>query len=147
MVSKSQKKLRLCWILLILNVVFIWGNSLMPGHISGAISDWLRALIFGQSHGGSGGGLLRKLAHFTEFSCLGLLLSWLIRMLCKKIYVLPLALGVAVAGVDELIQCVVPERGPSVWDVALDTCGVAMGIFVFSIVYFLRNRSILHSEE
>ena len=153
MIEKSKKRLWLCWILLALNVAFIWGNSLMPGHISGALSDWLKdllALIFGESESSGGGGLLRKAAHFIEFTCLGLLLSWLVRMLSQKpvlFYLLPLLIGAAVAGTDELIQCFVPDRGPSVWDVALDTCGAAVGNFVFCLVYFWKERSIMHSEE
>ena len=27
-------------LLVVLTVAFIWGNSLMPGTVSGAISDW-----------------------------------------------------------------------------------------------------------
>ncbi len=153
MIQRTRRRLWLCGVLLGLNLLFIWGNSLMPGNISGALSNWLRdllALLFGEPSVSSGGGLLRKLAHFTEFACLGLLLSWLIRMLCRKtalFYILPLLLGAVTACVDELIQCFVPNRGPSAWDAALDTCGAAMGIFVFFVVYFLRKRSILHSEE
>ena len=75
-------QLRVCTVLLAMNLAFIWGNSLLPGEISGAISGWLRDFLaalfhFGSDEPSAGHGLLRKLAHFTEFCCLGMLLSWL----------------------------------------------------------------------
>ena len=84
---RSKKRLRLCTALLCINLIFIWGNSLLPGHISGALSDWLKDLLapmFGLTPGGSGGGLLRKITHFVEFACLGMCLTWLFGMLQKK---------------------------------------------------------------
>ena len=32
-------------LLVVLTVAFIWGNSLMPGTVSGAISDWAGAVL------------------------------------------------------------------------------------------------------
>ena len=85
---RSGKRLWICSILLALNVAFIWGNSLLPGEISGAISNGLKAVLeslFGsQGASGSGGGLLRKMAHVTEFACLGISLRWLFGMLLHK---------------------------------------------------------------
>ena len=92
---RTRKRLTLCIALLTANLIFIWGNSLLPGEISGAISDFvrdvLRAIIdflFGAQPDkpSGGGGLLRKLAHFTEFTCLGMCLCWLFGMLKEKAY-------------------------------------------------------------
>ena len=88
----EKKKLRLCVSLLVLNLCFIWGNSLLPGPVSGAISNWVKELILTvlepflpQGLGiGGGGGLLRKFAHFTEFACLGMCLGWLFGLLRRK---------------------------------------------------------------
>ena len=84
---RTEKRMRLCVTLLICCLVFIWGNSLLPGWISGAISDFAKKileLLFAQGEPGpeNGGFLLRKLAHFTEFTALGLCLCWLFNLFC-----------------------------------------------------------------
>ena len=130
---RTQKRLKLCTLLLILILGFIWGNSLMPGEISGAFSDWVRdmlAMLFPGDHSPSeGGGLLRKIAHLSEFTALGMCLCWLMGMLNRH-PVLALLSGMAAACVDETIQRFVPDRGPSIWDVGIDTCGVILGILI-----------------
>ena len=70
---QTPKRMRLCVALTACCLVFIWGNSLLPGEISGAISDFVKnilAAIFeqGKPEPENGGFLLRKLAHFTEFT-------------------------------------------------------------------------------
>ena len=78
--------MRLCVTLLVCCLTFIWGNSLLPGSVSGAISDFVKnilAALFeqGEPEPESSGFLLRKMAHFTEFTALGLCLCWLFGML------------------------------------------------------------------
>lgn len=143
----TKKRLRICTALLILNIAFIWGNSLLPGEISGAISNGLKAFLetlMGVQEGPpGGGGLLRKLAHFTEFACLGVLLRWLFGMLFAKKwqkYLLPLGAGVAVACVDETIQLFVPDRGPGIKDVGIDTLGLVLGIFIISLITHIKSN-------
>ena len=130
---RTEKRLRLCLTLLVLNLCFIWGNSLLPGEISGAFSEWVKEILAtilpGDVPGTPGSGLLRKIAHFTEFAALGMCLSWLFGML-RKHPGFALACGTAAACVDETIQRFVPDRGPSLWDVGIDTCGVIVGITV-----------------
>ena len=147
---KTKTKLWSCCCLLALNLIFIWGNSLLPGHISGAISDWAKEILktilsailpFRPSQGGNGG-LLRKLAHFTEFTCLGLLLSWLFQMLREKKWerlTLPLICGIPVAAADETIQIFVPDRGPALKDVGIDTAGVLLGIVIITLVQHFKK--------
>lgn len=135
--ERTQKKLRLCITLLVCNVLFIWGNSLLPGEISGAVSgfvkDVLSYIIPGMTgEGGGGHGLLRKAAHFTEFACLGLLLTWLFFML-QKPRLLAVAVAFLVACADETIQRFVPDRGPAFKDVLIDTSGAIVGM-VFLLV-------------
>jgi VanZ family protein len=147
--DKTKKKIRVCAVLLILNIAVIWGNSLLPGSISGAISGWIRDLLASLFPGGSeesdsGHGLLRKLAHFTEFSCLGALLTWLL-VLVQKHKALALPCGFLVACADETIQRFVPERGPSFRDVLIDTAGVTAGILLllggYAICKYWRTRN------
>ena len=129
---RTEKRLRLSRWLTVLILCFIWGNSLLPGEISGRISDWVKnilaMLLPGEVPGvTSGGGLLRKIAHFSEFAALGVCLSWRFGMLERK-KILALAYGFGAACVDETIQAFIPDRGPSLRDVAIDTCGAAVGI-------------------
>jgi VanZ family protein len=129
---------------------FIWGNSLLPAEISQAFSDWVKALLFPASGGEiqTGSGLLRKIAHFTEFTALGMALGWLFAMLEKKMYC-PLLLGMAVACVDETIQHFVPGRSPGIRDIAIDTAGVAVGIGLLVTGYHLykKRKQYLLLEE
>lgn len=142
---RTDKRLRLCTAMLICNLIFIWGNSLLPGEISGSISDWVRkilAILFSGTGEDIPGGLpIRKLAHFTEFACLGALLSWRFGMLGKP-WTLALYPGIAAACVDESIQIFVPDRGPGLRDVAIDCGGVLAGMILlyFGHLYFRRKQ-------
>ena len=144
---RTEKRMRLCTALLIANLVFIWGNSLLPGEISGALSNWLKDILASilpvGSPGGTGGGLLRKLAHFTEFACLGMCLTWRMGML-QKHPGFALLLGAAAACVDETIQRFVPDRGPSIRDVGIDTCGVIVGMTLLLTGHCLLKRKLLN---
>lgn len=151
---RTDKRLRLCICLLALNLGFIWGNSLLPGHISGALSDFVKTVIGwllpGDGEHTPGGGLLRKLAHFTEFASLGVLLFWLVGMLRNKHwerFAWPLLAGTGVAAVDETIQCFVPLRGPALKDVGIDTLGVITGIVIISLIYQIKRKTTKYSEE
>lgn len=148
---RTDRKVRLCVTLLVLNILFIWGNSLLPGSVSGAISKWVRDLLsflFDSSNENpdAGHGLVRKLAHFTEFACLGGLFTWLFSMY-KKPVVLALLCGFLVASVDETIQYFVPNRGPSVIDVLIDTSGVLLGIGSLLIGYTVRKSQKMKMED
>lgn len=150
--ERTSKRMRLCVMLLILNVLFIWGNSLLPGSVSGAFSGWVRDILshfFSGLSGGSGGGhgLLRKLAHFTEFACLGALLSWMFGMLAKP-GLLALPGSFLVACGDETIQRFVPDRGPSFRDVMIDTSGAAVGMILLLVGYaYVKRRKKQAMED
>lgn len=140
---RTDRRIRICTALLIANLCFIWGNSLLPGEISGALSDWvksiLEAILPGDGISTPGGGLLRKLAHFTEFAALGIWLFWLFSMLGKH-RSLALLCGTLAACMDETIQIFVPDRGPGLRDVLIDTCGVVTGMMLLQIGYSLWRR-------
>ena len=149
---RTDKRLRLCTALLICNLIFIWGNSLLPGEISGAFSDWVKSILAQIFAGGpeksSGSGLLRKVAHFTEFTALGMCLAWLYGMLGKG-KLRPFLWGVLAASADETIQRFVPDRGPSVKDVCIDSAGVLTGIILLwtGYHYFERRSAKLSLED
>ena len=142
---RTQRRWRICTALLICNLAFIWGNSLLPGEISGAFSDWVKEIVTslfpGDGSGAPGGGLLRKIAHFTEFATLGMLLTWQMGMLDKHA-IRALVLGAGAACVDETIQRFIPDRGPSIRDVCIDTCGVMAGMMLLLIGHYLLKLKI-----
>ena len=142
--QRTNKKLYLCFAFLTVNILFIWGNSLLPGSVSGAISGWVRnvlSFLFSRNSADldSGHGLLRKLAHFTEFACLGALFTWLFGMLRKPLF-LALPCGFLIACMDETIQRFVPDRGPAFKDVLIDTSGVLVGIGLLILGYTIHKR-------
>lgn len=144
---RSTKRIRLCTALLVCNLVFIWGNSLMPGEVSQAISNWVQEILFDTQAGvgeiPEGNGLLRKLAHFTEFTALGMCFCWLFGMLGKTWKPAFLS-GMTAACMDETIQAFVPERAPRILDVGIDSLGVLTGIILVLLGYhFLKKRSAL----
>ena len=148
--KRTDKRLRLCITLQICVLIFIWGNSLLPGEVSGALSDWVKSILARIFSAGSkqqtGRGLLRKVAHFTEFTALGMCLAWLYGML-QKGKIRPFLLGVLAASIDETIQRFVPDRGPSIRDVCIDSAGVLTGmILLWMGHYYLKKRSFLWSS-
>ena len=151
----SRKRLTLCLILLGAWLTVIWGNSLLPGEVSGMVSGFFGWLVNGAwptanvGSGEFGHGLLRKVGHLTEFCLLGLLLSWLVRMLCERkwqYWCLPLLGGVAVASVDETIQFFVPGRACRITDVGIDTLGCALGIVIITLIVTIKNQKLKETK-
>lgn len=89
--------------------------------------------------------ILRKGAHFTVFTILGLLLCTTISLYPNAIrmqkIVLPLSLGILYACIDELHQYFVPGRACQIRDVCIDTLGVLTGVAItFAIHWLIRHR-------
>ena len=151
MIRRTHGRMVLCVCLLVINLAFIWGNSLLPGEMSGALSKWVHTLVgmlfpnggeTSQSHG-----FLRKLAHFSEFCALGAVLSWLFAMLKEKkwAFLVPsMVCGCLAACADETIQRFVPDRGPSIKDVMIDLAGVLLGIGLLSLGYTIHQKKKKH---
>ena len=147
---RKDKHLPLATTLLVLLLIFIWGNSLLPAEISAAISGWVWELL-GDFSGGElifdgtmGDGPLRKTAHFIEFASLGMVLLW-IMILLRKHPLLALAGGFAAACIDETIQLFVPGRGPAFTDVLLDTSGVLAGVLILTLIHYWRRNHIIEN--
>ena len=149
---RTSRRIRLCTALLICLLVFIWGNSLMPGEVSQTISNWVQQLLFDtQPTPGdpalAGNGILRKFAHFTEFTALGMTLGWLFGMLNRR-KSWPFLSGAAAGCVDELIQSFVPERAPRLLDVGIDSLGVLTGIVLLHLGHtYLKKKSANQSNS
>ena len=151
---RTKKRMLLCILLLIALLAFIWGNSLTTGTQSGAMSGRVMAWINAFLHVENAEALhlvIRKMAHFTEFACLGAVLCWLFAMMGEKkghLFCMPLLCGLLAACVDETIQVFTPDRGPSLIDIWIDTAGVSAGIILFLIGYhYIRKKQMKKNLE
>ena len=134
--KRTNKRLILCIAMVAAILTFIWGNSMCTGAESGAMSGSILQWINKFLHLDAAGAeklhfAIRKMAHFTEFACLGAALCWLFGMTGEKkwhLLCMPLFFGLLAACADETIQLYTPDRGPSLIDVWIDTAGVAAGI-------------------
>lgn len=130
--------------LVILTLAFIWGNSLVPGDVSGEISGGVFEMVAGLFvlFGDKGQLVLRKLAHLSEFTALGFFLTGLWRNLKRRERLTPpLLLGLAAACLDETIQIFSPGRGSSLIDVWIDFGGVCFGFLLsWALRRFLDRR-------
>ena len=76
---------------------------------------------------------IRKLAHFSEYACMGFLVylilsQWMDK--CRKLYLLSVLWVFLSAAADEFHQYFVPGRYASFADVCLDTCGGVFGMLL-----------------
>lgn len=81
--------------------------------------------------------IVRKLAHFSEYLLLGVLLAVALTHLLGRAWLaVPLAglLGVGFAYCDEWVQSGTPGRTQSIFDVMVDSAGLAVGLVAFSVV-------------
>ena len=137
-------------------VVFIFSNSLQIAEVSSEISGRFTALlnrIFSYLPWEIvlTEGLVRKLAHFAEFTLLGFLSTLCLFSYTKKLIAFspwPLLFGLFIAVCDESIQKFVPGRTGQMKDVLIDFSGVCCGtvtaivfaFFVYHILCFVRHR-------
>ena len=94
--------------------------------------------------------LVRKLAHFCEYTLEGFLL-----MLCMRVYTrryvrhisVPMLGGVLTALTDETIQIFSPGRSSQVTDVWLDSAGVLAGILTALVLMALCRLLFNHRNK
>ncbi len=149
--SKRDVLRAVIYILIVLNIAFIWSMSMYSkeesGDQSGTVAELLRTVfpflrkipdaIFGK--------LVRKLAHFSEFALLGILSAsalWEHTDRTKARFsglILPtLMLCLLVASTDETIQ-LFSNRGCQVKDIMLDFSGSIFGFFFISAIKKLTS--------
>jgi VanZ family protein len=90
--------------------------------------------------------IIRKMAHFTEFAILAVLLVNALRQHFnekKEIYGLSLIIGILYAMSDEIHQLFIESRDGNVVDVFIDTLGIMAGLLLFEafVQIFKRNRA------
>ena len=95
--------------------------------------------------------LVRKLAHFTEYLVLGVLLYVAIAnnfgTPLKLRYFLPAAIVFGYAGTDELHQYFVPDRCCSFKDVLIDTAGGLTGIVIIILCRYICRKATYNRAE
>ncbi len=148
-----MNKARIVILLLFVAVLcFVLGNSLLPSEVSNGMSDTVQGFlfkIFGSFavNGSLGGIPVRKIAHFVEFTALGVVTSLLLRAFVSewKLRIsIEAFIGVMIPIVDETIQ-IFSKRGSSLKDVWIDLAGYVFGcalvyLFVF-VVKKVKNKS------
>ena len=142
--------------LICLVLCFIWGNSMLSGEESGAISGGLLAWLMDTfpffkwlpEY------LLRKFGHFSEFGLLGFLLAWFFLLQGQRglhRLSMPLLFTVLIAVADETIQSFSLGRTPSVIDVWIDVAGGCAGILLVALgskIYtWIQNRKGNNNEK
>lgn len=80
---------------------------------------------------------IRKLAHFSEYAVMGVLVYLLWCGFREKLARIVIPWVFVSAALDELHQFFVPERDCNIRDVLLDTAG---GIFGFLLISWIRHR-------
>ena len=150
MKKKIAVKAWIWWLLALIGIVgFILTNGLLDYSASHAFSGWLVRLLGVDSKAGAETGdfLLRKLAHITEYSLLGLL-TQTIRISLKKqgknisIW-LPLFCVLAVGVLDEFFQSFSNRTG-AVSDVLLDFIGGIAGVLVATLISCIVKKHKNH---
>ena len=133
-------------ILVLAALAFIWGHSLMTAEQSSQESEWFLELVkpavtavgwclqrLGVSVEPSS--LVRKMAHFSEFAVLGMLMYLLFSSREKRSRgLLPAAACLAAAVVDEFLQRFADGRAPGLRDVGIDFAGACIGILLAALL-------------
>ena len=121
---------------------------------SGRVLAWMRTILRRLGHPGLAEHLtmhiVRKLAHFCEYTLEGFLL-----MLCMRVYsrhplrhiTVPMLGGVLTALADETIQLFSEGRSSQVTDVWLDSAGVLAGILTALVLMALCRLLFNHRNK
>lgn len=127
-------------------MIFIFIQSALPGHVSGAESNIIVRIITSivQADPETVGFVVRKTAHFTEYMVLGACLLLNVRdcfahLQPRQMWGLAWMLGTAYAVTDELHQRFVPERSCEPRDMCIDAAGVALGAFIMLAIVMKRR--------
>ena len=132
-----------------LMILFAWIHSCFPADLSSMESKGVFQIIYNCLHMFGAGvelteHIIRKLAHFTEFTAIGgLLLSCAYcfdRTRPYRFTVPVLFTGLTAALIDESIQLFVEGRAGMIADVWIDFGGVIFGSLIMSALYTLYRK-------
>ena len=94
--------------------------------------------------------VIRKIAHFSIYTAVGLLLMALIstfEMKEKNRIIISLIIGIIYASSDEIHQSFVLERSPMITDVMIDTMGVMLGSLLIMLGKAIIKKYKKNSKE
>ncbi|MEE0913829.1 MAG: VanZ family protein [Ruminococcus sp.] len=148
--NSTSLKFRIIVFVLTFSVIaFAFIHSSMPSEVSGdeseSVMNVLQSILnFFGFKGELTDHLVRKLAHFTEYTAMGMLFVSCAysfdRIRPYKYYSQILLSGLATAVCDETIQLNVPGRAGMVTDVLLDFSGVITGALIMLLVFRIYKR-------
>lgn len=135
------------WIVTVLMLAFIFGQSLLPQDVSAEESGWILNNILNPVLNALGLGPLshqttRKLAHVAEFTALSALQVFCFRGSFSKAF----SGGFVTAFLDESLQ-LLTARGAQLQDVWIDLIGVLSGVLIGLLVRRLLTLHGKHVEE
>ena len=141
-------KKKFYWIIVFLYIGFIFSNSLQPGDISGAHSGIITTYVlpllkylhlnveYDVLHH-----FIRKLAHFSEYFFLFLLVILAIKKNDSKLKWLIIVLFmIIVPSIDEYIQTFVNNRSGNLKDVLIDMSGYLSSLTIYSVIKKARSK-------
>ena len=152
MLRAFRRQVSLPWLIAaVLMVLLIWGNSMVVGDGSSALSltvlGWARGMLasLGLPYGWLTNFIVRKAAHVTEYAILGILTFQALdplRKLDVSHVLVALVPCFIVAAVDESIQHFVPGRCGQIPDVLIDSFGAYLGIVLRCLVIYVCMRRL-----
>lgn len=148
----KKGKLGIAWGLLIFWMGLIFFMSNQPANISNSQSNFIIELIkkmgvhINEQNIEGITTFIRKGAHFSEYTILGILGYNVIRyyIYTRKARFLALVLVVVYACSDEIHQIFIPGRAGRFTDIIIDSCG---GAFAFLIIVFINMKNRWLSDK
>ena len=134
--SKGRKiYITISAILVAVVAIIIFYLSAQNGEESSSTSGFFTELIGAVFGHAASEAIIRTLAHFCEFAGLGFLVCNFIFALKDKLKpFFSILVSVLYAVSDEIHQYFVPERACQLSDLAIDCCGIVIGVAVFCVL-------------
>ena len=132
----NMQKNKISLLLVILWMIFIFVMSSFDASSSSNQSNFIVDIITSIINIKDTGLLsliIRKLAHFTEYFILGILVINLINKYDKKI-IIAILLCIIYATSDEIHQIFVPGRSCQITDIMIDSLGSILGIYLYKLI-------------
>ena len=132
-----MKKLSVILVIIWMIVIFMFSSY--NGNISGMQSDGIVAMLAKIIHYTGDIDILRvivrKMAHFTEYLILGILVINACKYnSVKDMIKLSILICILYACTDEIHQLFIQGRGGRIFDVLIDTLGSLTGIFTYKVL-------------
>ena len=135
-----KKRINILLVIIWMILIFIMSsfNSTESSNQSNFIVDII-ANIFNTSNINILSLIIRKLAHFTEYFILGILVYNLIHSYDKKIYI-GIIICVLYTISDEIHQLFVPGRSCQLLDILIDSIGSIAGTYLLCFIKRITNK-------